>query len=252
MSQFHRRTFELLSIEAAASTAAIASLRRVESRIRKRLPVSLIEWYLQRNACAILMEHSNTDPPVALDDLGKPLTDPTVRRPRELANEGLLPIRFQNQGVCTWAVRLDGSEDPPVVVTYDERLCEWIRCADHFSDYVFTCVWDYVFVLRGEILIQAQNDPIRDDALIELRKNFKAITTTFGWPGHTQYRFERGNWHLLIWASDEQADWFLTAMDSAAITDAMTFVWNIDNVGKSFWSNDEEGEQLVKGLRETR
>jgi hypothetical protein len=149
-------------------------------------------------------------------------------------------------------VRLDGTEDPPVVVTYDSRLREWMPCAHHFSDYVFTCVWDYVFVLRSELLIQAQNEPISDDALNELRKNFKALAITFGWPGHTQYRFERSNWHLLIWASHEQADWWLSANDSSSITDAMTFVWNLDNVGNSFWSHTDEGEQLVKSLRETR
>lgn len=173
------------------SDAAVGTIGRVERLIGKRLPASVSEWYSHVDACAILKQYSNDDPPFDLHELGAPLKQWNTGGTRDLVAEELLAIRFENQGVCTWAVRLDGSEDPPVVVTYDAGFREWLRCADTFSDYVLAGVWDHTFVLNGDLLIQARNKRLTDSAIRELQTHFAAGTTTFGWPGHTQYRFDK-------------------------------------------------------------
>nr|BFE59268.1 hypothetical protein GCM10020063_037940 [Dactylosporangium thailandense] len=57
----------------------------------------------------------------------------------------LLPFMIENQGVCFWAVMLDGSDDPPVMISLDdlEPSDEWTMLAATFSDLVYTRIWDH-------------------------------------------------------------------------------------------------------------
>ncbi len=249
MPQFHARTLDLLPRRPTVSKAAAESIAHVERRIAMPLPTSLREWYSYKNACEILETYSNDDPPVALNELGRPHTDWESGGTRDLVAEGLLVIRHENQGVCRWAARLDGSDDPPVVVAYDSALRGWQRCADRFSDYVYSCVWDYTFVFGRELLIQAQNGPLTEAALRELRSQFGVELTTYGWPGHTQYRFEKDDRHLLIWVQDDQADWWLAADAERSVAEAMDLVWRLDQVGDAFWSNTDDGQAVVDRMR---
>ena len=115
MLSFHRATFELLGTEPRTSIAAIGRLERTEHACGIRLPPSVREWYSNDDALPILAAHSNDDPPIPLREFS--LTESTVGR--------LIPIRHENQGVCTWAILLDGSDDPPVLVEVDSDGTAW-------------------------------------------------------------------------------------------------------------------------------
>ncbi len=71
-------------------------------RLGIRLPASVREWYSYRNALPVLAAHSNEDSPIPVQEIAV----------LETAAGRLIPIRRENQGVCTWAILLDGSEDP--------------------------------------------------------------------------------------------------------------------------------------------
>ena len=123
----------------------MTELAAAEDRLKVRLPASLREWYSNPEADSILKQHSNSDPPIPV---------------REFAVEKsplgpLLPIRSENQGVCTWAVALDGSDDPPVFIDVDSRGTEWQRVATTFSAHVRPCVWDHRIVLGRPALVAA-------------------------------------------------------------------------------------------------
>src|SRR5262245_13982677 len=101
MMPYHAATFRLLHTEPITSPTSQAALQRAERRLGLSLPSSVREWYANDNAIQILTEHSNQDPPVELHDFAL----------IEGQSRILVPIRHENQGVCTWAIALDGSED---------------------------------------------------------------------------------------------------------------------------------------------
>src|SRR5258706_593941 len=100
----HSATFQLLGFEPQNSGAAEAAVRQVEMRLAISLPKSVRDWYGRQDAVRILADHSNADPPIPMKDFA--LLD--------WQSHQLLPFRNENQGVCTWAIDLNGSDDPPV------------------------------------------------------------------------------------------------------------------------------------------
>jgi hypothetical protein len=244
MAGFHERSLRLLPKVPEISEAAVAKVADVEARIGRPLPAAVRDWYVREDACDILRTYSNEDPPVALEDLGRPIPA-SNGNPRNLAADGLLYIRTENQGVCAWAVLLDDRDDPEVAVSYDD-LNEWQPQADTFSDYVFSGIWDWGLALRSDWLIQAQNGPLSEKALDRLRQHFRETVRTYGWPGDNQYRFEGDGLRLLLWSvAGGQTDWWLAADDELRLAEAARKIWLLDDVGKAFWSNTGEGEAAL-------
>ncbi len=205
-----------------------------------RLPPSVREWYSYESALSVLAEHSNGDPPIPVLEFA--LTESTVGR--------LIPIRWENQGVCTWAIFLDGSDDPPVFVDVDSDGTEWQLLARKFSTYVYTCVWDYAVVLGRPGLVQAQNGPISSHALKALAGSFDDRPRTFGWPGSVQYRFAGSRHGVLIWSTEGQsADWFVGAADASSLESALHIVWDLDGVGKSFYDCSDIAKEVLAKLK---
>ncbi len=248
MAGFHDRSLCLLPELPEISEAAVAKVAEVEARVGRLLPAAVRDWYVRDGACDIMRTYSNQDPPVELEDLGRPITDwRGDRKLHDLAADGLLYIRSENQGVCGWAVRLDDGDDPTVVVNYGAIADpgEWQIQADTFSDYVFSGIWDFGPV-PSELVIQAQNGPLSENALDHLRLHFRESVRTWGWPGDAQYRFEGDGLRLLLWSvTGGQTDWFLTADDEPSLTEAARKIWHLDNVGDALWSNTEKGEAAL-------
>ena len=146
---FHDATVEHLDIRPRITMAALGELARTQRRLGIDLPASVREWYSYDCALSVLSEHSNGDPPIPVAEFA--LTQSMVGP--------LIPIRQENQGVCTWAILLDGSNDPPVFVGMDSAGTQWRLHAQNFSTYVYACVWDYRIVLKQPALGTAsEND----------------------------------------------------------------------------------------------
>jgi hypothetical protein len=123
MMFFHDATAEYLAIRPRITMAALGELARTQRRLGIDLPASMCEWYSYDCALSVLFENSNGDPPI-------PVAEFFVS---ESAVGPLIPIRRENQGVCTWAILLDGSNDPPVYVDVDSVGTEWRLHAKSFS-----------------------------------------------------------------------------------------------------------------------
>src|SRR5438046_803908 len=105
--QFHANTFDLLHERPAYAPGANILLAALEKRIGMPLPASLWEWYSMQDALGILFHYSNADPAVPPNQMRlHTITD--TSQPRHF-----LTFRHENQGVCTWAIQLDGTDDPP-------------------------------------------------------------------------------------------------------------------------------------------
>jgi hypothetical protein len=236
MTSFHGNTFQLLGVNLSPSAQAQQEIETTERRLGFHLPPSVREWYSYGEALRILEENSNGDPLIPLWQFA---TIPWQ-------SHRLLAFRNENQGVCQWALLLDGSDDPPVYLDFDTDGKVWQPAAPSFSAYVYSCVWDYQLVLKKSASVQAQNDPITPEALAALSVRFTRAPQTHAWPSPTQYRFFRKDQAILIWAGESQADWMISAADAGALEDALKTVWNLDSVGKSLYSTTEVGETVLK------
>lgn len=236
---FHSATFGLLDAEPRILLSARQRLDETELRLGIKLPVSLREWYERESALRILSEHSNDDPPIEVSSFA--LT--------QWHSQTLLPIRYENQGVCTWAVNLDGSDDPAVFVDVDTNGKHWNVLAQRFSDYVYSCVWDYKVVLQQPALVQAQNRALTEAAVEALTTTLKPEMVTHGWPGSTQFRFRGSHHGVLIWAADCQTDWFVGARDAVSLRAALAQIWQIDGVGESFYGCTDVGRDVLDDCR---
>lgn len=224
MLRFHQRAAVLLVPESRANYALPSYVLAAEESLGLTLPTSVREWYSLPDAMEILA-HSN-DPPI---------------HPRDFAlvewrSHHLVPIRHENQGVCVWAVLIDGSDDPPVYIQLDGSQ-DWVLAAKSFSDYVYACVWDFTQVDRRRLFVQAQNYSLSDAAYAELQRSFASAVTTFGWPGDACFRFGATDGGILIHTSDAQADWYVGADDEPGLESILRLIWRLDGVGRELYSD---------------
>jgi hypothetical protein len=250
--KYHSDTLKLIGVEPQKSDDSGEALAQVEARIRRPLPASVREWYELEDACEILRAYSNADPPLEIADLGKVDKYTDGEGPHDLLSRHLLLFKRENQGVCAWAIHLNGTDDPPVVVDVDTQFRSWVPCADSFSQYVYSCVWDHSQVIQNtyseDLLLQAQNRPLSKEALEFLRVHFQAELVTYGWPGEMQYRFLNGDQRILIWANPKQADWQIVADSEQSLARLVALVAPLDSLAKSLWSHAAEGQALLKRI----
>jgi hypothetical protein len=253
MLRFHARTFDLLGIAPSVSPTAVEFLGQLETKIGCPLPSSVREWYELLGACRILLEYSNDDPPVEILHLGEPRTASRGGGPHNLIARNLLVFRVENQGVCTWAICLDGSDDPPVVVDVDTQFSTWTRCADSFSQHVYSWVWDYAWIMgpshSNDLLIQTQNLLFSQNTLDFLKNHFQAELVTYGWPGATQYRFFSQDQRILIWVDEGYANWFLAASSEDALMNLVSKLGPLDGLHGAMFSHTPAVQKALERLR---
>jgi hypothetical protein len=250
-SRFHQEALQRLAIPHLPDVTRAAALTQRAAALGVKLPASFVEWYAMRDGIELLARNSNTDDPVAIEELGESLEwrwDVTHDLVQE---EGLLLFMVENQAVCIWALRLDAGDDPPVVVARDPDL-EWRACAERFSTFIGCQVWDHHEVLSEDarrILLAAQASALEEKDLAFLRSRFSENPTTHGWPGDNQYRFERGDARVLIWDSEDQADWWVSATTEASLASLARELWGCAGLSGFLYSNDLRGQRVLQSLR---
>jgi hypothetical protein len=241
----------MLALPYVPDSSALGTLKSREAELGVRLPPSFTEWFGMRNGVDLLRSHSNSDDPIAIEELGSPLCWRWTET-RDCLREGLLPFMVENQGVCVWAISLDGSDDPAVIVARDPEL-DWRACARSFSDFIDCQIWDHTVVLRPTlsegVLLTAQDHPLRAEDLAFLRHGFSERTSTAGWPGEHQYRFESREGCLLLWDNRDQADWFIASENDEDLFQLTKGLWHVGNLRSSLWSNDDRGTDILERLR---
>lgn len=214
---YHQPTLDLLDRARSFSPEVREALDRREAAAGAPLPASVREWYSLEGAVDVLRSHSNSDDPVPIDQLGTREYDLHETGPHDYLADGLMIVIFEDQAVCTWAVRLDGTDDPPVVIEVDSRgVIHWQRYADTFSDFVCTWVWDYP---AEPCLIDAVNPAVDAEDLAFLRANFTEHSRTHAWPGAVNYRFSAGPRRIFIrdGGRGPGSSWMLAAPDAPSL-----------------------------------
>jgi len=247
--RFHQEALQRLAVQHRPDPAALRALEAGKAALGIRFPASLVELYGMRDGAGLLRRLMGDDDPIELEHLGEALAW-RWPEPRDCVAEGLLPFLVENQAVCLWALRLDGGDDPPVLVARDPDL-DWRPCAATFSEFVACRAWERVELWGGaepgdpHILLQAQDGPLVADDLRFLRQWFEVLPATQGWPGENQYRFQRDHARILVWDGESQADWFVSATSEAGLEAVLGELWSCGDLRRSLWSNDERGQRLL-------
>jgi hypothetical protein len=117
MSPFHTQTLARLGIAGEPDRQAMAALELRAEALGIRFPASFVAWFGMHDGVELLRTHSNCDAPVALEELGAPISWAWRKERDWLRESNHLVFLRENQDVCAWALALDGSDDPPVVVS---------------------------------------------------------------------------------------------------------------------------------------
>lgn len=225
--KYHQETFKLLQQEPIFSTARRHFLEKRQKKCNCELSESVIEWYSLVDAEYTLTEYSNTNRGIGLDYLG--ISDKSSRNVCDYAVTKKLLIAIECQAQCVWAVDLNGSDDPPVVVK-EYGKSEWKPYADKFSTYVYTQVWDWRW-LKVDWALGEDCVGFDAEVLQFLQENFTEGSRTFSFPGSVIYRFYDGSKQLSIvvgeQGGEEIADFTLYAGSEEDLLSLVKTLWAI-------------------------
>lgn len=245
---YHDEAAKLLPRGLRLSDSAAEAVRKREMELGFSLPAAIREWYSIDGAHSLLATYSNNDWPIELKDLGTPFDDWFGGGPKDFVAEGLLLFMCENQGVCNWAVKLDGTPDPPVVVEVDTApKAVWLPCADRFSIFIWCQIWDYSF---REVGVAAQEIELSPNDLALLKSHFRELPTTNRWPGNANYRFENECGAILIWdGGDRGADWFAWSRTTSGLKALLRSIWHCGNLSRSFYEVEGPAAAILEDLR---
>jgi len=250
MLQYHQAACDLLGLTPTVDLNERATIAERERQLGAKFPASVVEWYSLRGAPAILAGATG-DRVLGAAELGEP-PHGWGGGPQRLIHKGLLVIRVEHVGACHWAVRLDDGADPRVLIEVSSPADAviWRLHAASFSDYVFTLAWDRLaFVLP--YCLAAQDLPLdrRDLALLE--REFVQQQRTWAWPGHTNYRFARGDQRVVVWDGDGQADWSLLAGSAEGLAALGRTLWNRGELASSLYApaGEPASQAVLAALR---
>jgi len=239
--QYHRATFALLGRLPRVSPVARRKLRKLERHGWINLPPAVREWYLLKGAASLLAK-----------PFAGSVVDITKRRSKDLAEvrEGdLLSVLHENQGVCSWAVLIDGSADPPVFIRRNAGVPKWEKYADHFSTFVYALIWDGTVVGERGWRLTAENISLSKKDVALLRKGFRAGPTTPVWPGQHNYRAFKDDQRVLIWQSSKGSSVYLHASSRDSLAILTKKAWRVGGLHKKLHGFTRAEDTMLKQLQ---
>ena len=159
----------------------------------------------------------------------------------------VLVLSYENQGVCSWGVPLEGGglrvlvggdllDTGHTTMTYTASV----------EDYIAARRWDFK-CLRPPLLI-AQAAELDPASLSYLQARLAPAVATAGWPGPRQYRFEHRDVRVMLWSGSGQCDWWISAADELSLKQFAAGLLDLSNLRQALYSNDDSGAQVLHDL----
>lgn len=247
--RFHERAFTLHQRAWKVRPDAEATIGAIERRLQCALPAAVREWYSLENCDETMRGWSNEDHPISSDKLGVPLRGDGGWGPeQDWLKKGLLPLLVENQSCAVWAVALDGTDDPPVLVDNGTEGGMWVRYADSFSEFIYVQAWD-ALVMSSEFLAFAGFGPLSESALSGLNSQCRAVPMTHGWPDKDGCRFEAGDQRVLIWSGETQAYWYVSAGTEESLEKLIRSLGPLEGVRGELDSRNEASRRVLQRVR---
>jgi len=203
--RYNAKTIDML--RKPISVGKEPSIIFAERKLGIRLPESVREWYSEIDGRNVLSKYSNDD--WALD--------PSEFARVEVCGKELVKFLVENQDVCWWGFELNGSDDPPVQVNLDPPPDNLFQYAATFSEFTYVRVFDFDGWYDEDRFLLEIREPLQQATIRWLESRFVSEPRSFGWPGTTTYRFSSSLGRVVIWQSEGQAEWILTAPSSTAL-----------------------------------
>jgi len=247
--KYHRDAAKMLPRMPRISKSSAELVKHREQQLGITFPESVREWYSLAGAVQVLERYSNDDDAFPVEELGKPFDDWYGGGPKDFLSENLLLFMHENQGVCNWAIKLDGGPDPAVVVEVDTAPdADWLPCTDRFSVFVWSQIWDHS---QRAVGVSAQEIELSEQDFRFLTRNCQQLHTTYGWPGSVNYRFKSEDAAILIWDAKDRGgvDWFVSAPSVSGLRKLLAKIWHCGSLAKSMYGTDAKAQEVLQELR---
>jgi len=228
--KYHQNTFNLLSLKPIVSEELLKLLNDVEHQYSISIPPSIREWYSMIEAMNILKTSIFGDvphPPQEWHNEGQFWWG--NRLCHDLLSEGFLLVLSENQGVCHWAVKLDGSDDPPVFIEIDSiDNFVWQLYSNSFSEFIYDIVWKFV-KKPEQIKLIAYTPTLTQADLSTLNQYFKKRPTLIYPRNEKIYRF-LGDAQSVEIREEQKAicvSWCLSAQSPSSLFSLSSQIWDM-------------------------
>lgn len=255
--RFHAHVFRLMGRAPRVSEAAARLIERREAETGLRFPASVREWYSLEGAVELLADNCEESDPVPLGQLGSP----------EEARLGWLHVMSDRDGVASWYVRLDGSDDPPVDVCDDDARPPFDLTETPWSSTFSVYVYDLVSsaAVGGRRLgLQLDAKDRRPDGadLARLRARMEEGPRTEGdFVRLTTYRFFNTD-GLITFQADpaedgegeaSRGDWTVQGRTAEGLYNLCTLVWPIGTLSETLecrwnYSDADPADDVLRRL----
>lgn len=214
---YHRPTFDLLQLIPQKSEENANQLSALAEIYDHPFPAALREWYGLYGVFDIMAAIAESNHPNTFD---QPQRDKTymARYARTAVSSHILPVLFENQGVCHWAVPVDAGDNLPVLVGFQENDFDWHLHAESFSAFIEALTWDFVFFHRNyvvevsDFIAEADVPPLLD--AFERGPHTHAASAVFR--ANEIQRFKRGDRRILVIRNEKSHRiWFASASRSS-------------------------------------
>jgi hypothetical protein len=208
-------------------------LKECEQIFGFMFPAAVREWYLLSNSQQILTEFSNDDYPMALEDMMEAHTQQQSYShfAIDLTKPMMLPFLWENQAVFVCAVKLDGSDDPPVSVWDDDG--EWKLWAEHFSSFISRWVWNFLYFRSYyETSLRASEPTFIESDMNFLRKHFNEQPPKSS--HSTVHHFSVRDEHVHLWRENTSSfHWWLRAETKESLLNLARTLWQCGTLAKT-------------------
>ena len=233
--KYHIEALNLIGHVPSISEQALTELNELKNII-DFIPESMYEFYSLKNSIELI---SYQDCLFSIPRI--------IRNIDRFLKNDMLIFMTENQSVVDWAIRLDGSDDPEVLVGDKNKIEEkdkWIVYIDSFTNFIFTQIFDWKYIFGTPYVLQAGYKPSTDD-LTFLMQEFNSGPRTYGWPGDINYRFYNelggiiihGNW------------WWLGASNGVKLKKLTKLVWNCGGLKDELWGNTEQSIAILEEIK---
>lgn len=241
--KYHQPVFDLIGQKPSFSVTNLQLLRKLEQETGVKLPASVREWYSLENGVELLANYSNTDHATMVEDLGrreKYWRDREYHYYNFLLEQNLLIVLIETQSVWTWAVKIDGSDDPPVFTCAGspEPESEWVLCAESFSTFVYTRIWDFKDWGSDFYLWAFSDEKLHSSILAFLSSHFTQGPQTHSY-GCTNLRFFSGTKGIHLFAEDDLTEWNIWGASYQELFELTSLIWNQADLAKTLEAADE-------------
>ncbi|RAL26228.1 hypothetical protein [Thermoflavimicrobium daqui] len=204
---YHQEALQFMNLKPSISKTRLLALEEMEAKYQQVLPRAFKELYVL-NGIEEWFKETNQDFLKQIDalfiDRWEDFEEEIVSKDITLAHlkKGTIHFFTENQGVVTWEMLLDGSDDPPVVVKSIWE--EWVIASPRLSDFFLAVTWDHALLRENCEWVSIDFEAAKPFLYTE----FKQLPTTYGWPVEgPSLRFQKGNWRLLLQGGGREDVW---------------------------------------------